>query len=274
MSALADKVVLVTGGGRGIGRSVCLQLAALGARIVVNDLDDVPAAEVVAQIVDSGGSAIAVPGSVTAPDFPDEFIGRAVERYGDVHILVNNAGYIWNGPLHRMTDQQWDAIQDVHLRAPFRILRSMYRVVEAKVREESALGVCIRRKVVNVSSVAATGGSAGQTNYSAAKAGIIGLTRSLAKEWGRLNVNVNCVAFGLIETRLTQEAEQPIHIDIEGKSHAVGIKPDTLNRVRQQIALGRAGTAEEAAGGIVLLCLPQSDYITGQVIQIDGGMSN
>jgi 3-oxoacyl-[acyl-carrier protein] reductase len=272
--SLAGKVALVTGGGRGIGRAVCLQLAALGARLVVNDLDSEPAEDVVREIARSGGEAVAVPGSVTEREFPDAFLARSIERFGDAHLLVNNAGYIWNGPVQRMTDEQWDAMQDVHLRAPFRIARAFHAAVSPRVATERETGVAVRRKIVNVSSVAATGGTAGQANYSAAKAGLFGLTRSLAKEWGRLDINVNCVAFGFIETRLTQEISGETAVSIAGERRRVGLTHEMVESLRRQIALGRPGTPDEAAGGVVLLCLPQSDYVTGQILRIDGGLAN
>ena len=260
MSRLSGRVALVTGGGRGIGLSLARQLAAEGARVLVNDLDAAEAEAAARAIRDSGGSAVAFPGNVTADDFPNRFIAAALREFGDIHILVNNAGYIWNAPLHKITDEQWDAIQNVHLRAPFRILRELRPFLDARVAEERRRGTVVHRKIVNVSSVSGTGGAAGQANYSAAKAGLLGLTRSLAKEWGPLAVNVNCVAFGYIETRLTQEIKGETAVMIEG--------------IKQLTALGRAGTADEAAGGIMLFCIPESDYITGQVLEVSGGLAH
>lgn len=272
MAKLTGKVALVTGAGRGIGRSLAEQLAAEGARVVVNDLDREPAEETVAAIKAAGGTAIAYPGSVSAPDFPKRFIGAALEHFGDVHILVNNAGYIWNGPLHKITDEQWDAIQDVHLKAPFRILRELHGFLAERVKAETAAGKRVQRKIVNISSVSGTRGSAGQANYSAAKAGLLGLTRTLAKEWGPLNVNVNCVAFGLIETRLTQPIYGETAIEVEGRQHRVGLLPQYLDAAKKQTALGRAGTPREAAGGVMLFCFPESDYVTGQILEVAGGL--
>ncbi len=271
---LEGKVALVTGGGRGIGRSVCLQLAAHGARIVINDLDPDPAGDVARAIAETGGEALVVPGSVTETDFPETFVARAIERFGDAHILVNNAGYVWNGPAHRITDEQWDAMQNVHVKAPFRISRAFFTAVASRAKDEMAAGRAVQRKIVNVSSVAATGGTAGQAAYSAAKAGVFGLTRSLAKEWGKLRITVNCVAFGYIETRLTQEIAGETAITIDGKQHRVGLTPEMIAMLRGRIAIGRAGTPHEAAGGVVLLCLPESDYVTGQILRIDGGLEN
>jgi 3-oxoacyl-[acyl-carrier protein] reductase len=274
MGKLAGKVALVTGGGRGVGRSLVAQLAAEGARIVVNDLDAEPAEEAVKAIRAAGGEAVACVGSVTDRDFPRRFLDTAIDRFGDAHILVNNAGYIWNGLLHRISDEQWDAIQEVHLRAPFRILRAFHGAVRNRIEDETRAGAPIHRKVVNISSVAATGGLVGHANYSAAKAGLIGLTRTLAKEWGLLRINVNCVAFGFIETRLTQPVRGETVIEISGVKHRVGLTQEALQTMTERIALGRPGTPDEAAGAVLLLCLPQADYVTGQVLEADGGLVN
>lgn len=271
---LEGKVALVTGGGRGIGRSACLQLAAHGAQVAINDLDREPADDVARAIAATGGEALVVPGSVTHPEFAEAFVARAMERFGDVHILINNAGYVWNAPVHRTTDEQWDAMQDVHVRAPFRVSRAFFSAIASRAASEIAAGSAVQRKIVNVSSVAATGGTAGQAAYSAAKAGVFGLTRTLAKEWGKFRINVNCVAFGYIETRLTQEIAGETAVTIDGRRHRVGLTPEMIAMLRDRIALGRAGTPDEAAGGAVLLCLPESDYITGQVLRIDGGLEN
>lgn len=271
---LNGKVALVTGAGRGIGFSLARQLAAEGARVVVNDLDVEPAEAAVQAIRNSGGTAAAYPGSVTDKDFAQGFIGAALDQFGDIHILVNNAGYIWNGPLQKISDEQWDAIQDVHLKAPFRILRELRAFLTTRVSEERKTGARIHRKVVNVSSVAAIGGTAGQANYAAAKAGLHGLTRSLAKEWGPLAVNVNCVAFGYIETRLTQEIVGETSVMIGDKERRVGLTRDMIEGIKERIALGRAGSTDEAAGAVMLFCFPESDYITGQILEVSGGLAN
>ncbi len=274
MSRLAGKVALVTGAGRGIGLRLVHRLASEGARVLVNDLDGEEAEAAVRSLRDAGGTAAAYPGSVTNEDFPRGFIAAALQQFGDIHIVVNNAGYIWNAPLHKISDEQWDAIQDVHLRAPFRILRELRGFLDVRVGEERKAGVVIHRKVVNVSSVSATGGAAGQANYAAAKAGLLGLTRSLAKEWGPLAVNVNCVAFGYIETRLTQEISGETAVMIKGQARRVGLTRPIIEATIERIALGRAGTADEGAGGIMLFCLPESDYVTGQILEVSGGLAN
>lgn len=273
MPRLDGRVALVTGAGRGIGASLVRQLAAEGARVVVNDLDAAPTQDTVDAIRRAGGEAAACAGSVTAADFPRRFIDTALDTFGGVHIIVNNAGYIWNGPIHRISDEQWDAIQDVHLKAPFRILREAFAHISAEAAREAAEGRRVQRKVVNISSVSGTRGSAGQANYAAAKAGLVGLTKTLAREWGRHAVNVNCVAFGFIDTRLTQEIKGETAIEIEGRRHRVGLLAQGRAATVAQIPLGRAGTPDEAAGGVLLLCLPEADYITGQVLEVSGGLT-
>jgi len=272
MKKLEGKVALVTGSGRGIGREVALQLAAYGAKLVVNDLDAAPAEEVVAEIRNAGGEAVACVGSVTAPDFADRFVQTAVKNYGGIDIIVNNAGYTWDNVIQKMSDEQWYAIIDCHLTAPFRILRAAYPVISAAAKAEAAEGREIFRKVVNISSGAA-GGNVGQSNYSSAKAGILGLTKTLAKEWGRLKVNVNCIAFGHIETRLTEPfaGDASKTVNIEGREIKVGISQALVERAKSGIPLGRPGTPVEAAGSVVLMCLPESNYLSGQVVHCGGG---
>jgi 3-oxoacyl-[acyl-carrier protein] reductase len=274
MSRLEGKVALVTGAGRGIGLRLAHRLASEGARVVVNDLDPEEAEAAARSLRKKGSAAVAHPGNVAHQDFPSGFIARALAEFGDIHILVNNAGYIWNGPLHKISDEQWDDIQNVHLRAPFRILRALRGFLDERVAKERDDGLLVHRKVVNVSSVSATGGAAGQANYAAAKAGLHGLTRSLAKEWGPLAVNVNCVAFGYIETRLTQEIVGETAVMIEGVPRRVGLTRPMIEAIKHSTALGRAGTADEAAGGIMLFCLPESDYVTGQVLEVSGGLAH
>ncbi|MEF9897493.1 MAG: SDR family oxidoreductase [Pseudomonas sp.] len=274
MQKLAGKVALVTGSGRGIGRSVALKLAADGARVVVNDLDAGPAEEVVAQIRAAGGDAVACVGSVTAVDFADRFVKTAVDSYGGIDIIVNNAGYTWDNVIQKMSDEQWYAIIDCHITAPFRILRAAQPIISAMAKQEAAEGRVVNRKVVNVSSVSASG-NPGQVNYSTAKAGVLGMTKCLAKEWGGMKVNVNAVAFGHIETRQTQPVEgDPNFISIEGREIKVGISPAIVEQSKSMIPLGRPGSADEAAGAVYLFCIPESDYVSGQVLVCGGGLGN
>lgn len=270
---LEGKVALVTGSGRGIGRAVALKLASEGARLVINDLDAAPAEEVVAQVRAMGGEAVACVGSITAPDFAERFVGTAVASFKAIDIIVNNAGYTWDSVVQKMTDEQWYAMIDCHLTAPFRILRAAQPVLRAQARADEEAGRRTIRKVVNVSSVAGLFGNAGQINYSAGKAGIVGMTQTLAKEWGRIGVTVNCVAFGLIRTRLTGSTAEQSTALIEGREIKVGVNPGLLEMMERTIPLGRGGTPEEAADSIYLFCIPESDYVSGQTLMCTGGLT-
>jgi 3-oxoacyl-[acyl-carrier protein] reductase len=270
---LDGKVAIVTGSGRGIGREVALRLARDGAAVVVNDMDPEPAAETVGMLEKLGVRATACNGDVTAPDFGDRIVDTAVTRLGGCHIVVNNAGYTWDNVIQKMTDEQWYAILDVHLTAPFRILRAFANHVREAHAAESARGERIMRKVVNISSTSGTNGNPGQANYSSAKAAVTGLTRTLAKEWGRYAVTVNCVAFGYIQTRLTQplaEGEAGT-IEVQGRKVRVGVQGTRIAAMNQIIPLGRGGFPSEAAGAVYLFCSPDSDYVSGQTLVVNGG---
>jgi 3-oxoacyl-[acyl-carrier protein] reductase len=273
MTKLNNRVALVTGGGRGIGRAVSLKLAREGASVVVNDLDAEPADAVVSEITKAGGRAIAVTGSVTEDGFAERFKKAALDAYGDVHIVVNNAGYTYDAFIHKMSDQQFDAMYDVHAKAPFRILRAVGQHWRDMVKQEKAEGRSVCRKVVNISSAVALGGNPGQVNYSAMKSAVIGLTKTLAKEWGRLNVTVNCVGFGYIETRLTEATTEKKMVEVDGNTVQMGVPQASVDGMKMLIPLGRAGTPEEAANGVYLFCSPDSDYISGQVVLVGGGLS-
>ncbi|MEV6013847.1 SDR family oxidoreductase [Streptomyces sp. NPDC051976] len=272
MGKLDGKTAIVTGAGRGIGRAVALKLAAEGANVVVNDLDAGPAQETVNEIAAIGGAARECGGSVTEDGFAERFVDTAVKTFGGVDIVINNAGYTWDNVIQKMTDEQFDTIMDVHLKSPFRILRAVQPVISRASRAERETGTCVHRKVVNISSVAGVFGNAGQANYAAAKSGVIGMTKTLAKEWGRYTVNVNCVAFGFIETRLTAAAaDASSTIEIEGREIKVGVNPQLLEMLKAAIPLGRPGTPEEAAGSVVMLTYPESDYVSGQLLVASGG---
>lgn len=271
MATLQGKVALVSGSGRGIGRAIALKLAREGASVVINDLDADPANQTVTDIIAGGGKAVACIGSVTDTDFGERFVATAVDSFGGLDIIVNNAGYTWDGVIQKLSDEQWDAILDVHLKAPFRILRAAQPVISRFAKKEAADGSVTCRKVVNISSIAGLGGNAGQSNYSAAKAGVIGLTKTLAKEWGRYNVTVNAVAFGYIKTRLTDTSPESDHIDVAGNSIKVGMSESLVAMTEQMIPLGRAGTTEDAAGAVYLFCIPESDYISAQTVVCGGG---
>lgn len=270
---LAGKVAIVTGAGQGIGRQIAWKLAGEGAAVVVNDLDDEEGRAVVAEIADAGGRAIACNGDVTADGFAEKIVGAGVDGLGGLHILVNNAGYIWNTAIHNHSDEQWDAMLDVHAKAPFRILRAAGRYFREQVKAERAAGVAVPcRKIVNVSSVSGLYGSPTQISYSTGKMALIGITNTLAKEWGRMNITVNAVAFGFIETRLTQAFDgEPETITVKGRDHKVGIERAARRVAVDAIPLNRIGTTEEAAGAVYLFCIPESDYISGETLVCSGG---
>lgn len=270
MKKLEGKVALVSGSGRGIGQAIALKLAAEGARVVVNDIDAAPAAQTVSAIQALGSAAVACTGDVTAADFGTRFVGTALEKFGRLDILVNNAGYAWDSVVQKMSDEQWYAMIDVHATAPFRILRAAADYIRDAAKKEA--GAPVHRKVVNVSSIAGLFGNAGQTGYAAGKAAVIGITRTLAKEWGRYHVNVNSVAFGLIQTRMTAAlGTGEATAKVGSREVRMGIQPEFLDFMNRMIPLGRGGTPEEAAGAVYLMCIPESDYISGQVLLASGG---
>jgi 3-oxoacyl-[acyl-carrier protein] reductase len=274
MSKLQRKVALITGSGRGIGRALALKLASEGASIVINDLDEEPALEVVERIKEMGGRAVSCVGSVTSEGFADRFINLGLEAFGGLDILVNNAGYTWDSVVQKMTDEQFQTMLDVHLVAPFRVLRAAAEPIRLFAKKEAASGEEVFRKVVNISSMAGTNGNAGQANYSSAKAALVGLTKTLSKEWGRYKVNVNCVAYGFIDTRLTQSlSRNDAPVKIDGRNFTVGVPEQTLKTLPLMVPLGRAGTPDEAAGAVYLFCIPESNYISGQVLLVGGGIN-
>ena len=270
---LERKTALVTGAGRGIGRAVASSLATAGASVFVNDLDQDAAAETVWLLRNDGAVAEHLSGDITKAGFPERLIEEMLKRLGAVDIIVNNAGYTWDNVIQKMTDEQFQAMLDIHLTAPFRILRAASGWLRETAKKEAAAGRRTMRKVVNITSISGTDGNPGQAAYSSGKAGIIGLTKTLAKEWGRYNVNVNAVGFGLIETRLVQPLGQnDSEVDIQGHRIAFGVQPKVLEAVKAACPLGRLGTPEEAAGAVLFFCSPLSDYVTGEVLICSGGL--
>ena len=271
---LQGRVALVTGAGRGIGRSIALKLAREGARIVLNDLDETPARDVAGEIVALGGEVATCVGSVIDDGFAERFIATALEAFGGLDIIVNNAGFTWDSVIQKMTDEQFQAILDVHVTAPFRILRAAATPIREFARREREAGIEHYRKVVNISSLSGLDGNAGQVNYAAAKAGVMGMTKSLAREWGRYRVTVNCVAFGFIQTRMTQPLDGETSTVVVGDRQVrYGVQASVLDSLAQQVPMGRIGTPEDAADGVYLMCAPESNYITGQVLRVSGGMN-
>jgi len=227
---------------------------------------------VVNAIIDQGGEAVAVVGSVTDESFGERFIQTGIDAFGGVDIIVNNAGYTWDSFVHKMGDDQFDAMIDVHLKAPFRVIRAASDFIREQAQKEAAEGREVFRKIVNISSIAGTGGNAGQINYSSAKSGVLGMTKTMAKEWGRMKVNVNCVAFGFIETRLTEATDEKKTVVVDGNEVGVGIPKKLVAGMQMMIPLGRPGTPEEAADGVYLFCAPESNYVSGQTLIVGGGL--
>jgi 3-oxoacyl-[acyl-carrier protein] reductase len=268
MGVLDEKVAIVTGSARGIGRATAELLADNGARVLVNDLDGDVAEQASSEI---GGETISFAGDLTHDGVPDEMVAKAVDQWGRLDIVVNNAGYTWDGPIHKMSDDQFQAMIEIHNVVPFRVLRAAAPHLREPAKKEREAGEEVFRKVVNVSSISGTMGNAGQANYSSGKAGVVGLTKTLAKEWGQFKINVNAVAFGYIETRLTSSKEEGNVIKKDGKEIQLGIPDQLRGMAAMLIPLGRPGTPEEAAGGIFFLCSPWSNYVSGQVLNVTGG---
>lgn len=271
---LKDKNCIITGAGRGIGKAAALLFAREGGRVVVSDLDEAPAAEVVKEIRQTGGRAVACVGDVTAEGFASKLIKTSVDNFGpSIDVIVNNAGYTWDGVIHKMTDEQWEAMLKIHITAPFRIIRAAAPYIrDAAKKEKDETGRMSTRKIINISSIAGLDGNPGQVNYSSAKAAVVGLTKTLAKEWGAFNVCVNTVAFGFIETRLTQPKEKGDAIKVEEKDISIGIPENMRQMFKAMIPLKRAGTPEEAASAILLMASPLADYVTGEVLRVTGGL--
>jgi len=271
MQLLTGKAAIVTGSGRGIGRAVALLFAQHGAAVVVNDLDGEVAERVAGEIRAAGGRAAVCSGDVTSPDFADRVVSTCIESFGQLDIVVNNAGYTWDGVVQNVTDEMWEAMLAVHLTAPFRIIRAATPYMREVAKRELAEGRRVHRKIINVSSTSGVAGNPGQINYAAGKMGIVGVTKTLAKEWGRFSINVNAVAYGFIETRLTAAKEAQPVAQIGENAIQLGI-PESMRQLAQQfIPLGRAGTPEEAAGPVLFLASPLSDYVTGHVLLVTGG---
>jgi 3-oxoacyl-[acyl-carrier protein] reductase len=272
MGLLEGKVAIVTGSGRGIGAAAVRLFAAEGASVVVSDLDPQPAEETIAAIRAAGGHAIAVVGDVTSPEFPAQLIKATLDAFGGFDIIVNNAGYSWDAVIQKMTDKQWYAMLEVHATAPFRILREASHFIrETAKKEQAEQGSAKARKVINVASIAGVHGNPGQASYATAKAGVTGLTKTLAKEWGRYNVQVNCVCFGFIETRMTVAKDKAETLQRNGEMVKLGIPDQMRQEAVKTIPLGRPGTPEEAASAMLFLASPLSNYVSGQVLEVTGG---
>jgi 3-oxoacyl-[acyl-carrier protein] reductase len=268
VGVLDGKAAIVTGSARGIGRATAELLAGEGARVLINDLDGEVAERAASEI---DGETTVFGGDLTKPGVPDQLVQKAVDSFGQIDIIVNNAGYTWDGVAHKMADEQFQAMLDIHTVAPFRIIRAAAPHMREPAKQEREEGREVFRKIVNVSSISGTMGNAGQVNYAAAKAGVVGLTKTLAKEWGQFKVNVNAVAFGFVETRLTAAKEEGGKIEMEGKEIQLGIPEQMRAMAAMMIPLGRPASPAEAAGPVFFLCSPWSNYVHGQVLNVTGG---
>lgn len=267
---LTGKTAIVTGGGRGIGRAVVQSLSFAGANVVATDIDQA-ALEETQSSVRRPSFATFLAGDLLDPAFHQQIVDAALNCFHSIDIIVNCAGFSWDNVIQKTSDEQFLTMLDIHVVAPFRLLRAASGYLRETAKKEIAAGQRVMRKVVNITSISATDGNAGQAGYGAGKAGVIGLTKTLAKEWGRYNINVNAVGFGLIQTRMTQPLTSKSKISVAGKDVPIGVQPAMLESMAAACPLGRLGTAEEAAGAVLFFCSPLSDYVTGEVLICSGG---
>jgi 3-oxoacyl-[acyl-carrier protein] reductase len=266
---LDGRSAIITGSARGIGFATAQLLTEHGAQVLICDMDSDLANEAAQKL---GGDTAVHACDLTEPGAPDEMVAKAIDAFGKVDILVNNAGYTLDAPIHKMSDDWFQRMLDIHLVVPFRVIRAVAPHMREPAKREREEGREVFRKIVNISSTSGTMGNAGQANYAAGKSGIVGLTKTLAKEWGQFKVNVNAVAFGFMDTRLTALKDETNTMDIGGQQVQLGIPEQVRNLVPMLIPLGRTGTPQEAAGGVFFLCSPWSNYVHGQVLSVSGGM--
>jgi 3-oxoacyl-[acyl-carrier protein] reductase len=268
MGLLDGKAAIITGSARGIGRATAELFISEGAKVLINDIDGDVAEQAAGEIE---GETAVFAGDLTKPGVPDELVAKANEAFGQVDIVVNNAGYTWDGVVHKMTDEQFQAMLDIHTIVPFRMIRALAPHWREAAKAEAGEGREVFRKIVNITSISGTMGNAGQANYSAAKAGVTGLTKTIAKEWGQFKVNVNAVAFGFVETRLTAAKEEAGSIEREGSKIELGIPEQQRAMAAMIIPLGRAAQPGEAAGPVLFLASDLANYVHGQILNVTGG---
>jgi 3-oxoacyl-[acyl-carrier protein] reductase len=268
MGLLDGKAAIITGSARGIGRATAELFISEGAKVLINDIDGEIAEQASAEI---DGETAVFAGDLTKPGVPDDLIAKANEAFGEVDIVVNNAGYTWDGVVHKMTDEQFQAMIEIHTVVPFRVTRALAPHWREAAKKEAGEGTERFRKIINVTSISGTMGNAGQANYSAAKAGVTGLTKTIAKEWGQFKINVNAVAFGFVETRLTQAKEEAEAIERGGEKIELGIPAQQRAMASMIIPLGRAAQPGEAAGPVLFLASELANYVHGQVLNVTGG---
>ena len=270
MGVLDDKVAIVTGSARGIGRATAELLSEHGAKVVINDLDGDVAEQTASEIA---GETVVYAGDLTKPGAPDALVQTAIDAWGKIDIIVNNAGYTRDGVAHKMTDDQFQAMLDIHTIVPFRVARALAPHWREAAKAERGEDKEVFRKLINVSSTSGTMGNAGQVNYSAAKMGVVGLTKTLAQEWGQFKINVNAVAFGFVDTRLTAAKEEGGEMTSPtGEKIELGIPEQMRAMASAIIPVGRPATPTEASGPVLFLASPLANYVHGQVLNVTGGM--
>jgi 3-oxoacyl-[acyl-carrier protein] reductase len=268
MGLLDGKSAIITGSARGIGRATAELFVREGARVLINDIDGDVAEQAAGEIE---GETAVFAGDLTEPGVPDKLVEKATEAFGAVDIMVNNAGYTWDGVVHKMTDEQFQAMLDIHTIVPFRVARAIAPAWRDAAKQEMGEGKEYFRKIINITSISGTMGNAGQANYSAAKAGVTGLTKTLAKEWGQFKINVNAIAFGFVETRLTQSKEAGEKIEVRGEQVEIGVPEQMRAMAQMVIPLGRPAQPAEAAGPVLFLASPLANYVHGQILNVTGG---
>jgi 3-oxoacyl-[acyl-carrier protein] reductase len=268
MGLLDGKAAIITGSARGIGRATAELFVGEGAKVLINDIDGDVAEQAAGEIQ---GETALFAGDLTKPGVPDDLVAKATEAFGRVDIVVNNAGYTWDGVVHKMSDEQFQAMLDIHTVVPFRLIRALAPHWREAAKAERDEGREVFRKIVNVTSISGTMGNSGQANYSSAKAGVTGLTKTIAKEWGQFKINVNAVAFGFVETRLTAAKEEAGSIEREGERIELGIPEQQRAMASMIIPLGRPAQPKEAAGPVLFLASDLANYVHGQILNVTGG---